>query len=88
MELRSLLQFFTGSGAVAGSNGWVVSGKLTKSGKPLLANDPHLGMDTPSIWFQTHLHLLAEEKTLNVIGVTLPGVPGVVLGHNDSIAWG
>ncbi|MED1853086.1 penicillin acylase family protein [Brevibacillus borstelensis] len=88
MELRSLLQFFTGSGAVAGSNGWVVSGKLTKSGKPLLANDPHLGMDTPSIWFQTHLHLHTEEKTLNVIGVTLPGVPGVVLGHNDSIAWG
>jgi len=70
-----------------GSNGWVVSGKLTKSGKPILANDPHLFVQTPSVWYQTHLVLNGKQKR-NLIGVTLPGVPGIILGHNDKIAWG
>jgi len=67
-----------------GSNNWVVSGKLTESGKPLLANDPHLGLQSPALWY------LAELKGphLHVIGATMPGVPAVVIGHNDRIAWG
>lgn len=68
-----------------GSNNWVISGRLTATGKPLLANDPHLTLRTPSIWYQTHLTV---KGGLNVIGVTIPGAPGLVLGHNEKIAWG
>ncbi|MGE5674838.1 MAG: penicillin acylase family protein [Mycobacterium leprae] len=71
-----------------GSNNWVVSGALTKSGKPLLANDPHLGMQTPAIWYQTHLVLNSKDQKMNVIGVMFPGAPGLIIGHNDKIAWG
>jgi len=67
-----------------GSNNWVVSGERTASGKPLLANDPHLGLTAPPVWYFAHL----SAPGVNVIGATLPGVPGVVLGHNDRIAWG
>ncbi|MHA6250919.1 penicillin acylase family protein [Oceanobacillus sp. CAU 1775] len=67
-----------------GSNNWVVSGEKTTSGKPLLANDPHLGLATPSIWLQMHL----EAPEVNVSGVIFAGVPGIILGHNESIAWG
>ena len=72
------------SHAFNGSNNWVVSGKKTKSGKPLLANDPHLGLATPSVWLQMHL----ETDDMNVSGVIFAGVPGIILGHNDHIAWG
>jgi len=65
------------------SNSWVVSGARTLSGKPLLANDPHLGLSAPNIWYFAHLHA----PGLDQIGATLPGVPGVVLGRNDRIAW-
>lgn len=68
-----------------GSNNWVISGRLTATGKPLLANDPHLSLRTPSIWYQGHL---AVKGGLNVIGVTIPGAPGLILGHNEKIAWG
>ncbi|UFJ41459.1 penicillin acylase family protein [Brevibacillus humidisoli] len=89
LDLSGLLRLLSGSSQGNGSNGWVVSGKLTKSGKPLLANDPHLDYEVPAIWYQTHLNLQTEAgERLNVIGVTLPGVPGIVLGHNDQIAWG
>ncbi len=67
-----------------GSNNWVVSGDKTASGMPLLADDPHLGLATPSIWIQ--MHLQAEE--MNVSGVIFAGVPGIILGHNEDIAWG
>jgi penicillin G amidase len=67
-----------------GSNNWVVSGKKTKSGKPLLANDPHLSLSTPSIWYQMHL----QAPTLNVSGVIFAGIPGIILGHNEHVAWG
>lgn len=67
-----------------GSNNWVVSGALSETGKPLLANDPHLGLSAPGLWYFAHL----SAPGLNVIGATLPGVPTVVLGHNDHIAWG
>lgn len=71
-----------------GSNNWVVSGKLTQSGKPLLANDPHLSINLPAIWYQSHLIVTDDKEPLNVIGATFPGAPGVVIGHNDKVAWG
>ena len=61
-----------------------MSGEKSASGKPILADDPHLSLATPSIWYQTRL----EMKGLNVSGVIFAGVPGVILGHNDKIAWG
>lgn len=67
-----------------GSNNWVVSGDKTKSGFPLLADDPHLGLNTPSIWYQ--MHLTSPEQ--NVGGVIFAGVPGIILGQNEEIAWG
>ena len=67
-----------------GSNNWVLSGTRTATGKPLLANDPHLGLGAPSLWYFAHLNA----PGLDVIGATLPGVPTVVLGRNDRIAWG
>ncbi|HMU92908.1 MAG TPA: penicillin acylase family protein [Anaerolineales bacterium] len=73
-----------------GSNSWAVSGKLSDTGMPLLANDPHLGIQMPSIWFQVGLH--CNEKTaecpFEVAGFSFAGVPGVIIGHNDQIAWG
>jgi penicillin amidase len=66
-----------------GSNNWALSGKLTASGKPLLANDPHLGLSAPAIWYFAHL----DAPGMNVIGATLPGVPAVVLGRTDKFAW-
>ena len=67
-----------------GSNNWVVSGALSETGKPLLANDPHLGLSAPALWYFAHL----AAPGLNVIGATLPGVPSIVLGRNNRIAWG
>jgi penicillin amidase len=66
------------------SNNWVVDGKKSVTGKPLLANDPHLGLQMPSIWYENHL----VAPDLEVTGVSLPGAPGVVIGHNAHIAWG
>lgn len=67
-----------------GSNNWVVAGSKTKSGAPILANDPHLELSLPSIWFEIQL----KSSTSNSYGVSLPGCPFVVIGFNDSIAWG
>lgn len=69
---------------LAASNNWVVSGKRTADGKPILANDPHLQPAAPGIWYLSHL----STPDMRVSGVTFPGVPGVVLGHNENIAWG
>ena len=69
---------------LAASNNWVISGKLTADGKPILANDPHLTPTAPGIWYLTHI----STPTMRVSGVTLPGVPGIILGHNENIAWG
>ncbi|MFN2577353.1 MAG: penicillin acylase family protein [Pyrinomonadaceae bacterium] len=66
------------------SNNWVVSGKHTASGKPLLANDPHIPAAAPGIWYQSEL----SGPGMHVAGVSFPGAPGIVLGHNDYIAWG
>jgi penicillin G amidase len=67
-----------------GSNNWVVSGAHTQSGKPLLSNDPHLAHSIPSVWYMVHL----KAPGLDVSGVSFPGLPSVVLGHNARIAWG
>lgn len=70
--------------SLAASNNWVVSGKRTVSGKPLLANDPHLAPSAPPIWYMVHL----SAPGVRVAGVTAAGLPGVIIGHNDRIAWG
>lgn len=67
-----------------GSNGWVVAGSRTASGKPLLSNDMHLEYSLPGIWYMTQL----SAPGLEVSGVALPGTPGVIVGHNQRIAWG
>ena len=67
-----------------GSNNWVVGGSRTTTGKPLLANDPHLGAQIPSIWYLASI----QGNRLHAIGATLPGMPGIPSGHNDRIAWG
>jgi len=67
-----------------GSNNWAVSGAKTASGYPILANDPHLDLTLPSIWYQIQLHA----PGLNSYGVSLPGAPGIIIGFNQNIAWG
>ena len=78
--------FLLGGGATEslGSNNWVVDGTRTASGKPLLANDPHLGTRVPSTWYLAHL----SAPDFDIIGATLPGAPAVALGRNRFIAWG
>ncbi|MFF2271091.1 penicillin acylase family protein [Agromyces sp. NPDC058136] len=77
-------------GGDLGSNSWVVSGALTESGKPLLANDPHLGPAMPSIWAQMSLKCaeVNDACPFDVTGYSFSGLPGIVIGHNDRIAWG
>lgn len=73
-----------------GSNSWVVDGRHTASGKPLLANDPHLAASMPGVWYQVGLHCrtVNEECPYDVSGFSFSGLPGVVIGHNRDIAWG
>ena len=84
LEARSLARVGLYSDNLAASNNWVVSGKHTVSGKPLLANDPHLAPSAPPIWYMVHL----SAPSMRVAGVTAPGLPGIIIGHNDHIAWG
>lgn len=67
-----------------GSNNWAVSGSKTKSGAPILCNDPHLGLNLPSIWYELQI----STPSFNVYGVSFPGAPGVIIGYNDSCAFG
>lgn len=67
-----------------GSNNWVVSGSKTESGYPILANDPHLGLTLPSIWYEVQLYA----PGINTYGVSLQGVPGIIIGYNENTAWG
>jgi penicillin amidase len=82
-ELLEWLRPFEGKKGY-GSNNWVISGKHTKSGKPILANDPHLALTVPPIWYE--IHLMTDD--MDVRGVTFPGVPIVVIGQNRYVAWG
>ena len=83
-SISRILSALPRSGAHLGSNGWVVDGARSSTGKPLLANDPHLGLTAPSIWYLAHL----SWPGVDIVGATLPGMPGVVLGHNGRVAWG
>jgi penicillin amidase len=75
-------------GCFAGSNNWVVSGTHTATGKPLLSNDMHLAHNVPGIWYQADLEAPTPTGDLHVTGVTLPGVPFVIVGHNAHVTWG
>ncbi len=91
--LRGMPSMLAGSGQGTdgiGSNGWVVDGDHSTTGKPILANDPHLGVSVPGIWYQMGLHCttLSADCPFDVSGVTFSGLPGVVIGHNQQIAWG
>ncbi|MEU0687719.1 penicillin acylase family protein [Streptomyces uncialis] len=81
---------FGPNGNGIGSNSWVVAGKHTITGKPLLANDPHLAPQLPSLWYQMGLHCrnLSESCQYDVSGFTFSGMPGVIIGHNQDISWG
>ncbi|MDH3943544.1 MAG: penicillin acylase family protein, partial [Anaerolineae bacterium] len=89
LELIQPLLSVTG-GENLGSNSWAVSGDLTASGQPLLANDPHLDHGIPHIWYQIGLHCrpVGPDCPHEVIGFSFPGTPGIVIGHNADIAWG
>jgi penicillin G amidase len=85
---RAMVDFLfparTGVDPQPGSNAWAVSGERSATGKPILANDPHLDFGIPATWYMIHL----RAPGLNVTGVTLPGVPAVIIGHNENMAWG
>jgi penicillin amidase len=82
--------FIFGHGEDIGSNNWVVGGSMTASGMPMLANDPHLGIRMPSIWYEIGLHCqpVSADCPFNVVGFTFAPSPAVIIGHNDNIAWG
>jgi penicillin amidase len=93
-QLRALLdgipELLGPEGGDLGSNSWAISGAHTESGLPLLANDPHLGPTMPSIWTQMGLHCaeMRDDCGFDVAGYTFSGLPGVIIGHNQRIAWG
>ncbi len=84
------LKQLIGDQAGTGSNSWVATGSMTQSGKPLLANDPHLGLQQPSIWYEVALHCSDDGtgQPFDLAGFTFASMPGVVSGHNNYIAWG
>lgn len=77
-------------GGEIGSNNWVIAGSRTSTGKPFLANDMHFGEQMPSIWYEDGLHCAPKTSSCpyNVVGYSFAGAPGVIVGHNDRIAWG
>jgi penicillin G amidase len=85
-QLADFARSWAGPGARegVGSNNWVVSGSRTTSGKPILANDMHLLLTAPSVWYENHL----VSNDYNVTGVSLPGLPMIISGHNGRVAWG
>ena len=89
-HLGSVPELLGPAGGEIGSNSWVVSGALTDTGKPLLANDPHLGPALPSVWYQVGLRCqsITADCPFDVAGYSFSGMPGVIIGHNERIAWG
>ncbi len=85
IEMMNEIVMPFGNMEFVGSNSWVAHGSRTSTGLPILCNDPHLGFQTPSIWHEAHIVVPGE---LDVTGVTFPGMPGIVLGHNEYAAWG
>ncbi len=88
--LQSLQGVLGDTGADIGSNNWVIGGSRTASGKPLLANDMHLSEQMPSIWYEVHLECTnpGPDCPFNVMGFSFAGVPGVIAGHTNRVAWG
>ncbi|MFN6563587.1 MAG: penicillin acylase family protein [Nostoc sp. ChiSLP01] len=88
--MMALEKLIGSTGIGVGSNNWVISGKRTATGKPILANDPHLGVQIPSIWYEVGLHCTSKsaECPYNVAGFSFPGTIGIIIGHSDRIAWG
>lgn len=86
----SLTRWLGPTGPGIGSNSWAVNGDRSSTGKPLLANDPHLAPSMPSLWYQSGLKCttLTDDCNYDVTGWTMAGLPGVFIGHNDTIAWG
>jgi penicillin amidase len=84
LEQYEQLKQLSGFGMLGASNNWVIDGSMSMTGAPILCNDPHLGQAAPSIWYECHL--LAGD--IDVIGVSFPGAPGIIIGHNQHIAWG
>ncbi|MFL5625367.1 MAG: penicillin acylase family protein [Ktedonobacteraceae bacterium] len=84
LEQYEQLKQLTGFGMLGASNNWVVDGSMSTTGLPILCNDPHLGQAAPSIWYECHL----VAGDIDVIGASFPGAPGIVIGHNQHIAWG
>src|SRR6185503_17631871 len=78
------LEWLSSNARRGNSNNWVLAGGKTKGGRPILANDPHLQIEFPSVWYEMHL----VAPGLDVVGVTIPGVPFIALGHNARVAWG
>jgi penicillin amidase len=89
-RMAAMPQLLGPQGQGIGSNSWVVDGDHTTTGKPLLANDPHLGPGMPSVWYQMGLHCrtVGPACGYDVSGFTFAGMPGVVIGHNQNISWG
>ena len=84
LEQYQQVKELSGFGMLGGSNNWVVDGTMTATGSPILCNDPHLGQAAPSIWYECHL----VAGDIDVVGASFPGSPGIVIGHNQHIAWG
>ena len=97
-NVTAMEEILGATGMGVGSNSWTISGKRTATGKPILADDPHLSVQMPSIWYELGLHCISINDSTsnsinkncpyNVTGFTFAGVPGVIIGHNNRIAWG
>jgi len=87
---KNLDEILGPGGENIGSNNWVISGDLTATGKPMLANDMHLDQQIPSIWYQVSLHCrpVSDQCPIEITGFSFAGVPGIIAGHNQHIAWG
>jgi penicillin amidase len=88
LALQQTLRNPVCEGCFAGSNNWAISGAHTATGKPLLSHDMHLTHSVPDIWYQADLEAPIPTGNLHVTGVSLPGVPFIIVGHNDHVAWG
>jgi penicillin amidase len=84
LKTLNLVAEMCGAAGGGASNSWVVSGRKSVTGKPILANDPHLGLGVPGIWYEAHL----VTPLMNVSGAVLPGIPFVIIGANEHVAWG
>ena len=84
LKTLNLAREIRGAEGGGASNSWVVSGKKSATGKPILANDPHLGHRAPGIWYEAHM----VTPSMNVSGAVLPGIPCIVIGANEHVAWG